>query len=264
MSINDREEIVGTYDDASGRSHGFLRSNGRYSTIDHPKATGEANSEGLSGTFASGVNDRGEIVGSYVGAHGVIHGFRYARGGFTAVDVAGARETWPFGIDDRGRMTVQTVRPDGSQPQYLLDGGEYTPVAFPGAGLSIVHRLTDHGVIVGVYLDSPEATRQHAFLLDRGAYTRFDVPGAQYTGLNAATDGGVLTGYYVPEGSTTGHGFLTRGGRITSFDAPGAAGTTAYDINDHGQIVGSGFPPTGDGPRSSSLRIPAGHAVRAS
>ncbi|RFU40625.1 hypothetical protein DZF91_16145 [Actinomadura logoneensis] len=241
MGINNRGDIAGSYDDSSGRSHAFTLRNGHYTTIDHPNATGDKTPYGLSGTLFSGINDRGEIVGSYVGHAGRIHGFRYSHGAFTPIDVPGAQEVWPFGINNRGQVTVQTVRPDGSQPQYLLDAGHYTPIAFPGAAYTIAHRINDHGTIVGDYVDTPDATTQHAFIRTRGTYTRFDVPGAAYTGINATTNRGDLVGYYVPENSETGHAFIITAGKFTTFDAPGAAGTTAFDINDKGQTVGTGF-----------------------
>ncbi|WP_157429531.1 hypothetical protein [Actinomadura oligospora] len=242
MGITNQGQIAGTYDDVSGRSHAFVLLHGRYSTLDHPQATGEATSYGLSGTVASGINERGEIVGSYVGANGAVHGFLYARGEFTPIDVPGAQENWPFGINNRGQVTVQTVRADGSQPQYLLTNTTLTPITYPAAKYSIVHRVNDHGVVVGVYVNAHDTTPQHGFVLAQGKYARFDIPGAAYTGVNAASNNGDLTGYYVPEGSPNGHAFISSSGRITSFDAPDAAGTTAYDINDQGQIVGTGFP----------------------
>ncbi|MEV5574852.1 hypothetical protein AB0L06_32860 [Spirillospora sp. NPDC052269] len=246
MGINDHGQIAGTYDDTSGRSHAFVLLNGRYTTLDHPNATGDATDYGLSGTVASGINDHGEIVGSYVGTGGIVHGFRLANGKFMPIDVPGAQETWPFGINNQGRITVQTVRPDGSQPQYLLANAALIPIAYPGANHSIVHRINDHDVIVGLYVVTPDATPQHGFIQSHGEFTRFDIPGAAYTGVNAASDNGDLTGYYVPENSTDGHAFISTRGKTTSFDAPNAAGTTAFDINDQGQIVGTGFPPTNE------------------
>jgi hypothetical protein len=73
--INSEGEIVGAY----GPSwfgpplgfHGYLLSNGRFSTIDFP---------GALSTFALGINSQGQVVGIYVGANRVAHGF-LLRGG---------------------------------------------------------------------------------------------------------------------------------------------------------------------------------------
>jgi hypothetical protein len=64
VGINDRGQIVGYYDDASGL-HGFLRQkDGRFSRIDFP---------GARATEALKINNRGQIVGVYseTGASGL-------------------------------------------------------------------------------------------------------------------------------------------------------------------------------------------------
>src|SRR6476660_5602330 len=54
--VNGTDQIVGDYHNGSG-IHGFLESGGTYTTLDAPTAT--------LGTFARGINDAGQIVGSY-------------------------------------------------------------------------------------------------------------------------------------------------------------------------------------------------------
>jgi uncharacterized membrane protein len=56
MGINARGDIVGSYGSADGRFHGFLLSEGRFTSIDVPGATF---------TFADGINSEGDIVGAY-------------------------------------------------------------------------------------------------------------------------------------------------------------------------------------------------------
>src|SRR5215216_1409639 len=56
QGVNTQGDIVGTYVDAAGTQHGFLRSGDRYLTIDFPAARL---------TFARGINDAGDIVGTY-------------------------------------------------------------------------------------------------------------------------------------------------------------------------------------------------------
>jgi len=58
--------IVGIYTDASGNGHGFLFSNGVYTSFDYPEAAF---------TEATGINPSGVIVGLYVDSAGAVHGF---------------------------------------------------------------------------------------------------------------------------------------------------------------------------------------------
>jgi hypothetical protein len=66
LGINDRGQMVGRYD-AGGISHGFLRDEGDYTTIDHPDA--------ISTPFGGiGLNNFAQIVGQYRDAGGATHG----------------------------------------------------------------------------------------------------------------------------------------------------------------------------------------------
>jgi hypothetical protein len=66
-AINPAGAIAGTYIDASGTAHGFLRAaNGTITTFD---PTGSVN------TYPSSVNPAGVIAGSYLDASGASHGF---------------------------------------------------------------------------------------------------------------------------------------------------------------------------------------------
>jgi len=64
--INNSGVIVGTFGDSHG-THGFMYVGGVYSTIDHPKAGGV--------TTTDGIDDEGEIVGSYQRADSQTFGY---------------------------------------------------------------------------------------------------------------------------------------------------------------------------------------------
>jgi uncharacterized membrane protein len=82
--INDLDQIVGSYTDKDGRTHGYIfdSNSGTYTTLDDPFGAG--------GTFASGINERGWVVGSYRDADnlsGHFHGFLYNGRTYTTLDV---------------------------------------------------------------------------------------------------------------------------------------------------------------------------------
>ena len=74
----------------------FLLQAGVFTRIDFPLATR---------TTAFGINDAGEIAGSYRDATGNSHGFIYAGGAFSTVEVAGARATFLTRIKNGGAVT---------------------------------------------------------------------------------------------------------------------------------------------------------------
>jgi probable HAF family extracellular repeat protein len=57
------------------------------------------------GATAFGISDTGEIAGFYNDAAGTTHGFLYASGAFSTVDVAGARGTLLTRIKNGGSVT---------------------------------------------------------------------------------------------------------------------------------------------------------------
>jgi hypothetical protein len=61
----DLGQVVGQDFDSAGANHGFLYSNGRFTTIDDPKG-----SLVMGGTAPIAINDLGEIVGWYFDAQG--------------------------------------------------------------------------------------------------------------------------------------------------------------------------------------------------
>ena len=101
-SINDRGEIVGVCEDATG-VHGFLLRRGRFTRIDVPD--GRA-------TVAFGINNQGDVVGRYIDGSDVLHGFLLRRGRFTTIDPPGSVSTVAQDIDDLGRIVGFYVTSD--------------------------------------------------------------------------------------------------------------------------------------------------------
>jgi hypothetical protein len=69
--INKSDEIVGSYEDASGNTHGFILTQPlkapRWREFDEPQASGE--------TILAGTNDRDDLVGYYQNGSGRIVAF---------------------------------------------------------------------------------------------------------------------------------------------------------------------------------------------
>lgn len=68
LDINETGAIVGQYREAGGSAylHGYLLSNGAFTTIAFP---------GHTGTVSSGINGAGQVVGFYRDAGLTFHGF---------------------------------------------------------------------------------------------------------------------------------------------------------------------------------------------
>jgi uncharacterized membrane protein len=157
---------------------------------------------------------------------------------------------FPSGINNRGEITGEYLRPDGESGLYRDRRGRISSFDVPGAMGTEAVRISDRGQIVGEYSnDTPfvnDSAAVHAYVTDRGRFVRIDVPGAERTTAFGVNDRGRVVGGYVEEGAPRNpdgtyqefHGYLWRNGRFRTIDVPGAPGTELYEINDRGDVLG--------------------------
>jgi probable HAF family extracellular repeat protein len=202
QSINNQGQITGFYGDRTG-VHGFLYEKGVVSTLDVPGAT----RLGRELTEATGINDRGQIVGDYRDSQGDFHGFLYERGTFTTVDVPFPHiDTGPTGINNRGQIVG--FYDDGTRRRgFLKDGTVFTPLDVPGALGTLPFGINNHGHIVGIYFTSMDPTGNRGFVYDGQRFTPVHVPTAVLTEPRGINDRGQLVGRYLDEHGEE-HGFL--------------------------------------------------------
>ena len=115
-----------------------------FTTIDVP---------GGNNTAAYGINDAGQIVGSFASNSGTgVHGFLDAGGVFTQIDVPGGTYTEAYGINNIGQI-VGWYQVDGSGQFGFVDtGGSFSPLQV-GPTYTIAHGINDLGAIVGYWND---------------------------------------------------------------------------------------------------------------
>jgi hypothetical protein len=106
-------EIVGAYSSADKVVHGFVLSDGQFTTIDAPP--------GASYTNVTGMNSRGEIVGRYI-VNGVTHAYLLSGGQFSAFDYPGATFTGSTAINPNGDILGRYTGADNVFHGFLLVG----------------------------------------------------------------------------------------------------------------------------------------------
>src|SRR5262249_52454776 len=104
-ALNNRGDIVGSYNDASGMLHGYVLRHGTVTPIDDP---------GGAPTEAYGINDLGDIIGVTYDADGNAHAFTLKGGTFAPADVPGSFSTIPLGINDRGDIVGEDIEIPGT------------------------------------------------------------------------------------------------------------------------------------------------------
>jgi hypothetical protein len=200
-------------------------------------------------------NDLGVIVGGYVDAKAVLHGFlRTPDGHLTSFEspkagsVRGARqETVTYIINDLG-VIAGTVGYSNSLVHGFvrLPSGFFTTSEAPGAGTGVgqdtwVFSINLEGATAGIYVDANNV--QHGYVSSAsGEIIGFDPTDSVYTMVCeeiCLNPEGVATGFY-EDGSEAIHGFIREpNGTITTVDAPGADGVTiSVGINLEGTTSG--------------------------
>src|SRR5260370_673630 len=85
-------------------------------------------------TYAFGMNDGGQVVGSYnFGGSSPSHAFLLSDGQYTTIDVPGAPWTDAFAINNAGQIVGGYYDSGDKRHGFLLSDGEYTTIDVPGA-----------------------------------------------------------------------------------------------------------------------------------
>jgi uncharacterized membrane protein len=193
---------------------------------------------GATGTQASGINDAGQIVGSYFDA-GIPHSFLYVAGSFTPIDIPGITRTFAKGINDAGHIVGDYGAGGVNRNHgFLYVGGSFTPIDVPGSSYTFANGINDAGHIVGTSDATTGGAVSSGFLYVGGSFTPITVPGNAYTQALGINNANHIVGLYAFNATAAAHGFLDVGGSFTPIDVPGGTNTFPQGINDADNIVG--------------------------
>ena len=204
----------------------------RFVKIDVPGATF---------TIANGINARGDVVGPFLDANGIGHGYLLHKAVFTTIDFPGASFTGARAINARGDIVGRIEFADGIDHVYLLHDGQFTQIDFPGASGTIPRGFNNAGDITGNHLNSA-GTIENGFILKDGAFYNVRLPNSSSTDVWMAKDNGrVIVGDAAMKPDDALHGFIRdKPGDFQLIDFPGLSVpcTSPHWINEGGEIVG--------------------------
>ena len=182
----------------TGLDEGFVYSKGKFTAVNFPKSDG---------TQATGINDKGEVVGLYLDSAGLTHGFSKIGAKYKSIDVKGGTNTVAWGVNNAGQITVYATNSAGTFDAYLVTGTKFKKIDNPGAGTTgtIVHTpAPTNGDIDGTYYDTTGAEK--GWLLHKGKYYDVVDPGG-ITRADGLNDRSELVGRYGSGNGGGGTGF---------------------------------------------------------
>jgi probable HAF family extracellular repeat protein len=213
----------------------------KYCSIDYPAGYG---------TVTRGINERGQIAGSYADQYGNLHAMLIQNDTFIPLaptTVLGTEYSDAFKVNDRGDV-VGEVCDSVACHGFLLRNGVLTILDYPGAADTVAWGINNSGEIVGwwdVY-DSSGNLYEHGFRWKDGNFSELTFPGSGDTYAIGNNDLDVVVGGWDSGPTTTSEqGYAYWRGWWFSIEAPfpDVAYTQPNDINDFGLIVGEEYTP---------------------
>lgn len=204
---------------------------------------------GASITEVRGLNNFGEIVGSWDGG-----GFVFSGGVYRSIEIPGAVFTSAHDINDAGDIVGSYIEPGGPGQVFgdthgflLTADGQLTTITVPGQQVTEAWGINNNGQIVGSYteLEGDEVLGVHSFMLENGVFTLVDFPVPTprahifvtfATGINDAGD--IVGGYNEDDIFETRRGFVLRNGEYSTISVPASDLTEVFQINNAGAMVG--------------------------
>jgi uncharacterized membrane protein len=122
--VNDQGDITGQFN-GNGSDWGFLLHKGKLTILSFPGAKG--------GTFPTGINNLGEIVGSYLlFSNDIRHGFSWKNGVFANIRTPSGGNVNPFQISNRGDIVGDFLDANFQGHGFSLeDKGRFTQIDVP-------------------------------------------------------------------------------------------------------------------------------------
>jgi uncharacterized membrane protein len=193
-----------------------------------------------SATNPGSINARGDIVGNYHDANGVVHGFLLRQGVFSTIDFPDAQFTAARAINARGDIVGRILGPSGDEHGFLLRDGIFTQIDYPEADKTTARGINNDGDITGRHFDN--AGNESGFILKGGEFHNVFFPGSCSTDVWSAMDNEqVLVGDICTNADNGIHGYIRiKPGNFRTIDFPGASApcTAVRWINERGDMVG--------------------------
>ena len=232
--INDNGDIVGSYIDAAGNQHGYLRQGSTFTTIDYPGAVT---------TGLTGINNSGRIIGCFytfpgIPGHPCYFGFMLDNAVFTPITHPNGIFTFLTGIADNGDIVGFALGADG----FRYRNGTFTEVTVHGASGTDPSGINASAQIVGSWRGTEQGPAGQSFLMRPSTTgppitSTIAYPGAVFTGITDNNDAEDLVGNVFFLDPNRGAGLIYRDGAFTTVDV--GPNTALHDINNRNQIVGT-------------------------
>ncbi len=236
--INDSGEMVVNYTNSAGTASCELISGSTVMQIVDPKEQGSGPGKG---TSCYGINNSGQIVGSYsFGDFG--NGFLLSGGVYTDVSVPGATAgTTAYGLNNSGSIVGSFANNVGQFGfLYNVSNNTYQTLKVPNSTATLAIGINDGGEVTFEWVNSLFVAS--GAILKNGHYKVLNVPGMNQSAAIGINVHGWID-FSGQDSAGAWHGFLYKNGVFKQFDVANSTNTYSFGINSSGVLTG-GYNPT--------------------
>ncbi len=228
----------------------------------------------LGGTSAdaSGLNNKGQVVGAAATADGQHHAYVWQGGLMQDLGTFGGQSSSAMDINDDGYVVGQASIPNGINHAFLWHNGTMTdlgvlggPTWGPEYGFSWAKAINNKGQIVGSSSTNSVDGASHAFLYQDGMMQDLGTLGGNVSSADDINESGQVVGYAMVAGGAN-HAFLWENGTMRDLGTLGGSESYAFGINDRGQVTGYSETASGgwnaflwENGTMQNLEAPSGH-----
>ncbi len=242
-NINQDSSVVGYYDTADGRRHGFIArpiEDDESVIVRGPAGSGyifeSIDVVGVNFLEVTASSDFGDYAGNTKSADGEkIVGFTLIDGVFTTYDFPGSKNTYFYALGNNGQAAGHYEASDGLFHGVILEDGELRQYDYPDAVQTFLRGISDAtGALTGDFIDASGVRRGFSGDLV------VEVPGVSETYADFVHAQGVIVGSYI-DADGTYHAYVRLpNGNFATQTLPGAPNLEYFHyhgINDAGFLV---------------------------
>ena len=238
--------IVGSYVDAAGTYHAYLRGpGGSFATLDIPEIPN------MEYFFLHGINDALVAVGRAKAVDGVPLTYAGNPVSLREFRVPGAVSTEGWNVNQDGSIVGHYTSTDGRTHGFIARPAQasavrpppdlnytFESIDVPGVEFLGVTASSDFGDYAG-NTRSADGEKIVGFTLINGVFTTYNFPGSKNTYFYAFGNNGEAAGHY-EDSDGLYHGVVLENGELRQYDFPGAVETEIYGYSDAtGTLTGS-------------------------
>ncbi|MYA71976.1 T9SS type A sorting domain-containing protein [Candidatus Poribacteria bacterium] len=238
--------IVGSYVDAEGTYHAYLRGpGGSFATLDIPEIPN------MEYFFLHGINDALVAVGRAKGVDGVPLTYVGNPLRLQELKVPDSVSTEGWNVNQDGSVVGHYDTADGRRHGFIARPAQesavrpppdlsytFESIDVPGVDFLAVTASSDFQDYAG-NMRGPDEEKDVAFTLIDGVFTTYDFPDSQGTYFYALGNNGVAAGHY-KDSEGLFHGVILENGELRQYDFPDAVETEIYGYSDAtGALTGS-------------------------